>query len=454
MATNDDGTLRAFRSELYGTFSAWGDALFELADAALCSPGPVHSVPSLSLEPEFSRSHGSLYKSLAKGRIEEEALRELLVAHAPKDWPLVFAVDASTWARCDAECSPERGFHYSASHHSAGQPIVAGWSYQWISQLNWAKDSWTAPADVMRISPAMDATTTTIDQVKRLCGRLPANREVPLFAFDAGYDPVAITDGLRDTRCEVLVRISSSRVFHPDPAPRDVGARTAPSPREALRALRRSELDTARRRTRRLRRELWNGSRSGLARTAPKAPRSGALEGDGRAADCPRHRHPRRRRAPPKAHGPRRQDTVAVVVGARRGRSRTVLSRLLAKVRHRTFVQIRKGDPRLDDAPALYALPSRPVDLDRRRRVYPTPIGPRPRRRPQAPLGATMRTREAHPVPRAARISTTACNRRHSSPATEIPNSRPRTAQRHRKTAQNSLSGGQEGCLTPRPGFN
>ncbi len=228
MATHDDGTLRAFRSELYGTFSAWGDALFELADAALCSPGPVHSVPSLSLEPEFSRSHGSLYKSLAKGRIEEEALRELLVAHAPKDWPLVFAVDASTWARCDAECSPERGFHYSASHHSAGQPIVAGWSYQWISQLNWAKDSWTAPADVMRISPAMDATTTTIDQVKRLCGRLPANREVPLFAFDAGYDPVAITDGLRDTRCEVLVRISSSRVFHPDPAPRDVGARGRP----------------------------------------------------------------------------------------------------------------------------------------------------------------------------------------------------------------------------------
>ena len=44
----------------------------------------------------------------------------------PADWPLVFAVDASTWDRCDAECSPERGFYYSASKHSAGQPIVAG----------------------------------------------------------------------------------------------------------------------------------------------------------------------------------------------------------------------------------------------------------------------------------------------------------------------------------------
>ena len=64
----------------------------------------------------------------------------------------VFAVDASTWERCDAECSPERGFFYSASKHSAGQPIVAGWSYQWITQLDWAPDSWTAPLDVQRIA--------------------------------------------------------------------------------------------------------------------------------------------------------------------------------------------------------------------------------------------------------------------------------------------------------------
>ena len=74
------------------------------------------------------------------------------------DWPLVFAVDASTWDRCDAECSPERGFYYSASKHSAGQPIVAGWCYQWICQLNWAPDSWTAPLDVCRIPPTADTT--------------------------------------------------------------------------------------------------------------------------------------------------------------------------------------------------------------------------------------------------------------------------------------------------------
>jgi hypothetical protein len=188
----------------------------------------VGSVPSLSLEPEFRRSHGSLYKALARGEINATQLRQLLVDNRPKDWPLVFAVDASTWPRCDAETSPERGFHYSASKHSAGQPIVAGWSYQWINQLDWAFDSWTAPLDSMRISPSMDGTTATIDQVKRLVSRLPADQEVPMFVFDAGYDPIALSYGLSDTRAEVLVRISPKRVFHPDPSPNVSGAKGRP----------------------------------------------------------------------------------------------------------------------------------------------------------------------------------------------------------------------------------
>ena len=221
--------LISFRSSFHRCLAPWGDALFELTDALLCSPAPVGSVPSLSLEPEFRRSHGSLYKALADGDVDDVSLRELLVSHRPKGWPLVFAVDASTWDRCDAECSPERGFHYSASKHSAGQPIVAGWSYQWISQLNWAPDSWTAPLDALRITPAMDAATATLDQVKRLVGLLPADREVPLFVFDAGFDGVALGHGLSNTRAEVLVRIASTRVFHPDPTPRATG--TAGRPR-------------------------------------------------------------------------------------------------------------------------------------------------------------------------------------------------------------------------------
>jgi hypothetical protein len=235
--------LIRFRKDFFDSLSSWDDALFELTDAVLCSPSPISSVPSLSLEPVFRRSHGSVYKALARGSIDDKSLRQALVDARPVDWPLIFAVDASTWDRCDAETSPERGFYYSPSKHSAGQPIVAGWSYQWITQLNWPPDSWTAPVDAMRIAPSADATTATIGQVRRLVDLLPSDGEVPMFVFDAGYDPIAISAGLADTRVQVLVRIRSDRVFYADPVTPKTGG--AGRPRRHGRRFKLSEANTA-----------------------------------------------------------------------------------------------------------------------------------------------------------------------------------------------------------------
>jgi len=94
-----------FRTGFFRCLTGWADAAFELCDASLCAPAPVTSVPTLSLEPAFCRSHGSLYKALSLGRVDHEGMRDLLVVHRPTTWPAVFAVDASTWARCDAETS-------------------------------------------------------------------------------------------------------------------------------------------------------------------------------------------------------------------------------------------------------------------------------------------------------------------------------------------------------------
>jgi DDE superfamily endonuclease len=210
--------LRDFRRAVYRGLRGWADALFELSDAMLDATAPVGSVPSLSLEPVFRRSHGSLYKALDRGRIDAGRVRAALAAARPADWPAVFAVDASTWPRCDAETSPERGFYYHPSRHSAGQPIVAGWSYQWIAGLSWAPDSWTAPLDVTRINPAADNTVdATLAQVRGVTERLPSDGPVPLFVFDAGYDPIALGAGLADTRAAILVRIRADRLFYADP---------------------------------------------------------------------------------------------------------------------------------------------------------------------------------------------------------------------------------------------
>jgi hypothetical protein len=185
--------LRAFRSELHGSFTRRADALFELGDALLCSQTPFPSLPHLSLEPTHRRGWGSAYAALASGRIATERLRDLLVSQLPPADPLVFAVDVTTWPRCDAECSPERGYYYHPSRHSAGQPIIAGWAYQWIAQLSFDRDSWTAPVDARRLHPLDDTDQQAAVQVRALLARLPAGGPVPLVVFDGGYDSAQLT---------------------------------------------------------------------------------------------------------------------------------------------------------------------------------------------------------------------------------------------------------------------
>jgi hypothetical protein len=112
MPTSPLVRLGAFRDQLHACFSRRADALFELGDALLCQPTPFLSLPHLSLEPAHQRGWGSTYAALVCGRIDTERLRDLLVRFLPPADPLVLAVDVTTWPRCDAECSPERGYSY------------------------------------------------------------------------------------------------------------------------------------------------------------------------------------------------------------------------------------------------------------------------------------------------------------------------------------------------------
>jgi hypothetical protein len=210
--------LGAFRTELHACFGRRADALFELGDALLCAPA-ITSVAQLSLEPSHRRGWGSAYAALASGRINVERLRDLLVASLPDTDQPVFAVDVTAWPRCDAECSPCRGYYYHPSRHSAGQPIVAGWAFQWIARLGFARDSWTAPVDAQRLHPLDDTDQTAAGQIRVLLGRLPTGGPVPLFVFDAGYDSAQLTLDLAEQRVAVLVRLRADRCFYADPPP-------------------------------------------------------------------------------------------------------------------------------------------------------------------------------------------------------------------------------------------
>jgi hypothetical protein len=210
--------LDMFRSELHACYTRRADALFELGDARLCAP-TIASLPHLSLEPVHRRGWGSSYAALACGRIDAERLRDLLANSLPPADPLVFAVDVTTWPRCDAECSPARGYYYHPSRHSAGQPIIAGWAFQWICQLSFDRDSWTAPVDAARLHPLDDTDQQAARQIRALLGRLPAGGPVPLLVFDAGYDSAQLSLDLADLPVAVLVRLRSDRCFYADPPP-------------------------------------------------------------------------------------------------------------------------------------------------------------------------------------------------------------------------------------------
>ena len=207
--------LRAFRERFYGCLGARADASLELCDALLSArrlPSPVH----LSLEPVHRRGWGSLYAALRRGSINEEEVKHLLAAE-PLDrastHPPVHAVDVSVWSRCDAEASPERGFYYHPSRHSAGQPIVAGWAYQWVAELGFSRNSWVAPMDARRVHPLENTNGVAVEQVSKLLEGLSltgnprshADGEPPLFAFDAGYDAIGLTRSLECYPAQILV---------------------------------------------------------------------------------------------------------------------------------------------------------------------------------------------------------------------------------------------------------
>jgi hypothetical protein len=221
--------LHAFRCSLYECLHRRGDALFELTDAILTAgsvPSPVH----LSLAAVHRRGWGSLYAALGMGRMDEGALRGLLSRYPLGDRapgaPPIYAVDVSVWPRCDAEASPERGYYYHPSRHSAGQPIVAGWAYQIVAQLGFDRDSWVAPVDARRVRPRQHTDEVAAEQVRALVQRLPEPEALPIFVFDAGYDPVKLQRALEGCPARILVRLHSNRVFYAAPEevePRPVG---------------------------------------------------------------------------------------------------------------------------------------------------------------------------------------------------------------------------------------
>ena len=287
-----------------GCFCRWGDALFELGDAALCAPGAVASVPALSLGAGFRRSTAASTRPSPWSRSTRSGC-------AACSW----RTDRRA-GRWSSPSTPRPGTAVTPSAAPSGAsttrpPSTRPASPSWPagatsgSASSLGPDSWTAPLDALRIAPAEDADApppSIRSVVSSDCSR--TTDEVPLFVFDAGYDPIALGHGLADVRGEVLcasaTTASSTPILRLAPTDRRE-RRTSSSPRAALQVLGAERPGRSPTRASSPRSPLRHGhaSRPGTACTRGS---SAADTGPAttRAADRARQRDPGRRRASPK----------------------------------------------------------------------------------------------------------------------------------------------------------
>ena len=219
--------LDRFRDGLYSCMTRRADALFELTDAVLCTPGRVTDLARLSLEPVHRRGHGALYDGLNAGQIDTEELGRL-VAQTPVPAMLgpdgrdriVLAIDVSNWLRPDAATSPERSFCHTYPRGQGAAQMIPGWKYLWIAALEPGATSWTALLDTHRLHPDDDETAVTADRLRAVIDRLRTaghwSHGDPsiLVVADSGYDVTRLTWLLADLPVTTLARVRSNRVFY------------------------------------------------------------------------------------------------------------------------------------------------------------------------------------------------------------------------------------------------
>ncbi len=211
-----------FREDSFACLTARRDELFELADALLCTDGPVTSPVDLTLLAEHRRGHGALYDALNHGRIDIDGMRRTLAAlPQPRaaDDRLVLAVDVTNWLRPDAECSADRLFCHTFSRDRHQHLMIPGWPYSFVAALEAGRTSWCQLLDAVRLGPEDDVAELTARQVRRVVEDLVAggrwrkgDRDIPI-VFDAGYDTPRMAYLLDGLPVEILGRMRSDRVM-------------------------------------------------------------------------------------------------------------------------------------------------------------------------------------------------------------------------------------------------
>src|SRR5262249_16880085 len=136
--------LAAFRQSVYRCLTRARDALLELLDAVLISPGLV-SFPELSCAPVFRRQWSSASEALQAGKPDSPALLKPKIEHLPPVERPRLVGDHTAWGRVQARTLRDRSFVHQPTPIKGQQPITIGHHSSTLGVAPESAGSWFLP---------------------------------------------------------------------------------------------------------------------------------------------------------------------------------------------------------------------------------------------------------------------------------------------------------------------
>ena len=203
--------LAAFRQSVYRSLTRARDALVELIDAVLTSPG-LTSFPELSCALFFRRQWSSVYEALQDGKLDSPSLLKLEVEHLPPlERPLLVG-DHTAWGRVQARTLCDRSFVHQPTPIKGQKPITIGHRYSTLGVVPETSGSWFLPLLHQRIESDTTPSAKLAGQLKEVCPLLAQQSPGrPLGLFDSEYGSGTFLNQTEKIDCDLLFRVKPNR---------------------------------------------------------------------------------------------------------------------------------------------------------------------------------------------------------------------------------------------------
>lgn len=214
-ATKHFNKLIQFRQAAYSQLGNARDALFELCDAVLLTPG-ARSFAEFSCSWVFRRKWPSVYEALEDGRPNRWGLLKLYFQHLPQISRPVLAGDHTAWSRPAAWTLRDRTVEHQPSPVPGNRPITIGHGYSSIVWVPETHSSWALPLLHERIRSDEKPIPKASGQLRQVCQYFSQR---PITLWDAEYGCAAFLQQTADVPADKVIRLRTNLCLVGPPGP-------------------------------------------------------------------------------------------------------------------------------------------------------------------------------------------------------------------------------------------